>query len=323
MTIDSKLKVLITGITGFLGGGLATRLSQETHLSLRGAVRKLSLTLSSNVEQVMVPNLDGQTDWEEALREMNIILHVAARVHIMDEKALDPLSEFRRVNVEGTLNLARQGAAVGVKRFIFISSIKVNGEATIPGHAFKADDIVIPEDPYAISKYEAETGLRQIAMRTGMEVVIVRPPLVYGPGVKANFNAMMRWLARGMPLPLGAVTENRRSLVALDNLVDLLVTCIDHPAAANQIFLASDGDDLSTTDLLRRMSQTMGKPARLLPVPPVLLKMGARLLGKSNFAERLLGSLQVEITKTRELLDWAPPISVEEGLRRAAADFVN
>ncbi len=186
---------------------------------------------------------------------------------------------------------------------------------------FSADDVPAPQDPYGISKMEAEQGLREIAAQTGMAVVIIRPPLVYGPGVKANFAAMMRWLARGVPLPLGAVTHNRRSLVALDNLVDLIVTCLSHPAAANQTFLVSDGEDLSTTDLLRRMGQALGQPARLLPVPPALLKLGAALLGKPELAQRLCGSLQVDIAKTRALLGWAPPISVNMGLKKAAEEY--
>ena len=246
------------------------------------------------------------------------MIHTAARVHVMHDAATDPLSEYRRVNVQGTLHFARQAAAAGVKRFVFLSSIKVNGEATQVGQTFMADDAPAPQDPYGISKMEAEAGLREISAQTGMDVVIIRPPLVYGSGVKANFAAMMRWLSCGVPLPLGAITHNRRSLVALDNLVDLIVTCITHPAAANQTFLVSDGEDLSTTDLLRRMGQALGKPARLLPVPPALLKLGAALLGKPELAQRLCGSLQVDISKTRQLLGWCPPLSVDEGLRRAA-----
>ncbi len=237
----------------------------------------------------------------------------------MDDTSADPLAAFRQTNTAGTLHLARQAAAAGVRRFVFVSSVKVNGEGTAEGSPFTAADAPAPQDPYGISKMEAEQGLRQIAVDTGMEVVIVRPPLVYGPGVKANFATLMRWLQRGIPLPLGAVTDNRRSLVALDNLVDLLITCIHHPAAANQTFLVSDGEDLSTTALLRRMGQALGKPALLLPVPPALLALGAKVLGKGDVAQRLLGSLQVDITHTRETLGWTPPIGVDEGLRRAAA----
>jgi UDP-glucose 4-epimerase len=246
-------------------------------------------------------------------------MHCAARVHVMAESVADPLAEFRRVNVQGTLNLARQAAAAGVRRFVFVSSIKVNGEATQLGRPFMADDAPAPLDAYGVSKMEAEQGLLETARQTGMEVVIIRPPLVYGPGVKANFAAMMRWLRCGVPLPLGAI-HNQRSLVALDNLVDLIVTCLTHPAAANQTFLVSDGEDVSTTELLRRMGQALGRPARLIPVPVSWLKLAATLVGKPDVAQRLCGSLQVDIEKTRRLLVWTPPISLDEGLRRAAGN---
>jgi UDP-glucose 4-epimerase len=235
----------------------------------------------------------------------------------MHDTAADPLTAFRAVNVEGTLNLARQAAAAGVKRFVFVSSVKVNGEATLPGQPFTADDAPAPLDAYGISKMEAEQALREIALQTGMEVVIIRPPLVYGPGVKANFAAMMRWLQRGVPLPLGAI-HNQRSLVALDNLVDLIVTCLTHPAAANQTFLVSDGEDVSTTELLRRMGRAMGRPARLIPVPVSWLKLAAALVGKRDVAQRLCGSLQVDIEKTRRLLGWTPPLTLDQGLKKAA-----
>ena len=248
-------------------------------------------------------------------------MHLAARVHVMNDKSSDPLAEFRRVNVEGTAALARQAAVAGVRRFVFLSSVKVNGEFTKPGHPFTADDVPSPEDPYGVSKHEAEQLLRKIAIETGMEVVIIRPPLVYGPGVKANFESMMRWLARGVPLPLAAVTQNRRSLVALNNLVDLIVTCLNHPAAANQTFLVSDGEDLSTTQLLKRMGAAIGQPARLFYLPPALLKLGATIINKPGIYQRLCGSLQLDIAKTRQLLGWIPPVSVDEGLRRAAEGF--
>jgi nucleoside-diphosphate-sugar epimerase len=240
----------------------------------------------------------------------------------MNEEAADPLAEFRRVNVDGTLRLARQAAEAGVRRFVFVSSIKVNGEHSQPGQPFTADQIPAPGDPYGVSKCEAESELRALSQETGMEVVIIRPPLVYGPGVKANFLAMMRWLQRGVPLPLGGVTENRRSLVFLGNLVDLIVTCIDHPAAANQTFLVSDDEDLSTAVLLRRMAAALGRPARLIPLPAGLITLGAKLIGRPGIAQRLCGSLQVDIGKTKAVLDWSPPVSVDEGLRRTAAHWL-
>jgi nucleoside-diphosphate-sugar epimerase len=264
---------------------------------------------------VEVQGLDANTNWLATLTNQQVVIHAAARAHIMKDEVSDPLTEYRCVNVDGTLNLARQAAAMGVKRFIFISSIKVNGELTHPGKAFTEEDLAAPEDAYGISKWEAEQGLWQIQRETGMEVVIIRPPLVFGPGVKGNFASMIRLVEKGLPLPLGAI-DNQRSLVALDNLVDLIITCIDHPAAANQVFLAGDGEDLSTTELLRGVARAMGKPARLIPVPPSLLMLGATVLGKKAVAQRLLGSLQVDISKARRLLGWQPPVSVEEGLRR-------
>lgn len=272
-------------------------------------------------ETVVIGSLSSETDWTAALRNVDQIVHLAARVHVMNDKCSDPLAEFRRVNVEGTVALARQAAVAGVRRFVFLSSVKVNGEFTKPGHPFTADAVPAPEDPYGVSKYEAEQLLRQIAAETGMEVVIIRPPLVYGPGVKANFESMRRWLARGVPLPLAAVTNNRRSLVALDNLVNVIVTCLNHPAAANQTFLVSDGEDLSTAELLKRMSAAMGKPARLFYLPPTLLKLGANVLNRPGIYQRLCGSLQLDIAKTRQLLGWTPPMSLDEGLRRAAEGF--
>lgn len=329
--------ILVTGATGFVGKAVVQRLlaednSQRVAVALRGD----SQQWPERVLPRVTGDLEPTTDWSLALEYASAVVHCAARVHVMADTAVDPLAEFRRVNVQGTLNLARQAAAAGVQRFIFLSSIKVNGEATpappplpLPGGArgkerekFSADDVPAPQDPYGISKMEAEAGLRQIAAQTGMAVVIIRPPLVYGPGVKANFAAMMRWLARRVPLPLGAI-HNQRSLVALDNLVDLIVTCIDHPAAANQTFLVSDGEDLSTTQLLQRLGRALGKPARLIPVPAMLLKAGAALVGKPAIAQRLCGSLQVDISKTQQLLGWVPPLSVDEGLKRAAEGYLH
>ena len=240
----------------------------------------------------------------------------------MNENAVDALAEFRKVNVEGTLRLAQCAAESGVKRFIFISSIKVNGESTLPGQPFKADDHPNPQDPYGVSKYEAEEALKRLGHDTGMEVVIIRPSLVYGPGVKANFLSMLSWLNKGFPLPLGSI-RNQRSLVAIENLVSLIVTCIDHPSAANQTFLASDGEDLSTTQILRCLSKALGKPARLWPLPEVLLNLVASALGKQAVAQRICGSLQVDISKNRELLGWTPPINMDKAMRQTAGHYLD
>ena len=313
------MTTLVTGANGFVGSALCARLLRDG-AAPRGAVRSLS-SLPDGVEAIAIRSISPETDWTAALKKVEQVVHLAARVHVMNDKSAAPLHEFRRVNVNGTANLARKAAAAGVRRFVFLSSIKVNGEFTEVGRPFTADDASAPEDPYGISKHEAEQLLRQIATETGMEVVIIRPPLVYGPGVKANFQSMMCWLARGVPMPLAAVTQNRRSLVALDNLVDLIMTCLSHPAAANQTFLVSDGEDLSTADLLRRIGAALGHSARLFYVPPSLLKLGAQVVKMPGIYQRLCGSLQLDITKTRRLLDWRPPLSVDEGLRRAAEGF--
>jgi nucleoside-diphosphate-sugar epimerase len=314
------VRILLTGATGFIGQALLDELPRRGHMVV--AVKRPPHTGSSGADgSYLVVDMSANSKWLQALQGVEVVIHTAARVHVMNDTASDPLTAFRQVNVDGTLNLARQAAAAGVRRFIFISSIKVNGEGTPLGMPYFADGQPAPADPYGISKMEAEQGLRALAVETGLEVVIIRPPLVYGPGVKANFLSMMRWLHKGVPLPFGAI-HNRRSLVALDSLVDLIVTCIDHPAAANQTFLVSDGEDISTSELLRRMGTALGKPARLLPVPSWLLETGAAMLGKQALAQRLCGSLQVDISKTRELLNWAPPVSVDEALRKTAKHFL-
>jgi UDP-glucose 4-epimerase len=315
-------KVLVTGATGLVGGALARRLAGECLADgvVAAAVRHLGVAFPQGVKQVQVGDLLATTDWRGALHGVEAVVHCSARVHVMRDDVGNPLDAYRQVNVLGTLNLARQAAQAGVRRFVFASSIKVNGEATLPGCPFTADDTPAPLDPYGVSKLEAEQGLREIAVQTGMEVVIIRPPLVYGPSVKANFASMIRWLKRGVPLPLGAI-HNQRSLVSLGNLVDLMLTCLTHAAAANQTLMVSDGEDVSTTELLRRMGHAMGHPARLVPVPENLLKVAAGFLGKSDMAQRLCGSLQVDISKTRELLGWTPPLTLDEGLAQAALGF--
>lgn len=308
--------LLVTGASGFLGRQLCAEFIKR-RWAVKAALRTPSL-LATEFKPVVIGNMDSEATWADALRDVDIVIHLAARVHVMHDTIADPLAAFRAINVAGTLNLARQAATAGVKRFVFVSSIKVNGESTHEGQAFTEADAPDPQDAYGQSKHEAELGLRQLALETGMEVVIIRPPLVYGPGVKANFAALMRAVQRGWPLPLGAV-HNRRSLVALDNLVDFIVTCTTHPQAANQTFLVSDGQDLSTTELVRGLARACGRSARLLPVPVWALQAGATLLSRGDTVQRLCGNLQVDISKARDLLDWTPPISVEEGLRRAVA----
>ncbi|WP_085710805.1 MULTISPECIES: SDR family oxidoreductase [unclassified Pseudomonas] len=314
-----RTKILVTGASGFVGSALMNRLAMSPCYETIVAVRH-SFEAPVGVTVREIPSLSKDCDYKDVLSGVDVLVHCAARVHVMNELAVDPLAEFRSVNVEGTLALARQAAASGTKRFIFLSSIKVNGEATKVAHPFTANDKPAPSDPYAVSKFEAEVELRKIAESTGMELVIVRPPLVYGPGVKANFHAMMRWLNRGVVLPFGRVS-NKRSFVAVANLVDLLCVCLEHPNASNETFLVSDGRDLSTTELLRLMAEALGKPARLVPVPVSLMKVIAGLVKRSGVASRLFDSLQVDISKAEKLLGWEPPVSIEDAMKSTAQYF--
>ncbi|MCG9026038.1 UDP-glucose 4-epimerase family protein [Laribacter hongkongensis] len=320
------MRVLVTGANGFVGTATVRHLLQGGVCEVRRALRSATPAAhdpSATPDTVAVGDIDGATDWCAALAGVDVVVHTAARVHMMRETEADPLVTFRRINTEGSVNLARQAAEAGVRRLVFISSVKVNGEATPPGQPFRPQDPVLcPDDPYGISKFEAEQGLREVAAATGLEVVVIRPVLVYGPGVRANFESMMKWVARGVPLPLGAIRANRRSLVGLDNLVDLIACCATHPAAAGQVFFAADGEDVSTTELLTRVGAELGKPARLLPVPPVLLQAGARLAGCGAVVQRLCGSLQVDISANTRLLGWQPPLSLGAGLSRAAGAFL-
>lgn len=318
------MKVLLTGGTGFVGTSLLRSLNLAGHEVVVAVRSGMSARASESADCAGLfryPGLEFEVDWAFALADVDVVVHVAARAHVLTSEGGEGLSLFHKINVDGTLALACQAAACGVKRFIFVSSIKAMGESSEPGQPFCAEGALQGSDPYGLSKRMAEEGLISLAAETTMELVIVRPVLVYGPGVGANFLRMMQWLAKGVPLPLGAI-YNKRSLLALDNLVDLIVTCIDHPAAANQTFLVSDGEDLSTTELLSRMAKALGQSARLLPLPGWMLESSAKLLGKQALAQRLCGSLQVDITKTRELLGWEPPVSVDEALRRTAEHFI-
>lgn len=313
------MKILVTGASGFVGKFLCADLSEHRH-SVVAALRSADTQLEG-VERVIIGTIDRTTNWTAALQNIDVVIHLAARVHVMHEAAADPLKEFRAVNVDGTLHLALQAAEAGVKRFIFISSVKVNGEHTKIGMPFTEEHAAHPQDAYGLSKLEAEQGLFLIAQQTGMEVVVIRPPLVYGAGVKANFASMMRVVKRGIPLPFGSI-HNKRSFVYVGNLVSLILRCIEHPAAANQVFLVSDDHDLSTTELLRACAVALGVKPRLLPVPQSLIEIGATLLGKRDAAQRLCGNLQVDITKAHTLLGWTPPISVADGLKATALGLI-
>lgn len=311
-------KILVTGASGFVGEAVIFRLLVDKKFYPIAVARKP--TRLCGLCQVQLFDLSNSKSLP-VLDNVQVVIHAAARVHVMNETALDVLSEFRKINVDGTLRLARHAAESGVKRFIFVSSIKVNGESTSPGQPFFADAPSNPSDPYGVSKYEAEEALKQLGRNTGMEIVIIRPPLVYGPGVKANFLSMLSLINKRVPLPLGAI-RNQRSFVAIGNLVSLIVTCIDHPAASNQTFLVSDGEDLSTTQLVRRLSKALGRPVWLFPLPGWLLMLWASVLGRRAVAQRICGSLQVDIGKNYELLGWAPPFSIDIAMRQTAGHYL-
>ena len=307
--------VLITGANGFVGRALVTRLAANPRFAVRAMARQAIVDLPRHVAPVHARDLTNRVDHSEALRGVSCVVHTAARVHVNGGRGPTEIARFRRINVEGTRHLAEQAASAGVRRLVFLSSVKVNGERHAPGIPFRASDTPKPECAYGISKWEAEQALERVARETGLEVVILRPPLVYGPGVKANFSRLMRFVQKGWPLPLASV-NNRRSLVALDNLLDLMIRCVDHPRAAHRTFLVSDGEDLSTPELVRGMAEAMGRPCRLYPVPVRILRVAARMTGRLAEFERLTSSLQVDIQSTCETLEWSPPVSVREGLLR-------
>jgi nucleoside-diphosphate-sugar epimerase len=313
------MTILLTGANGFVGSALSIKFL-NSKINYRAALRTLGVK-PYELEKIAVGNISTSTDWKLALKDIECVVHLVARVHVMHDSSVDPLSEFRRVNVEGTRNLALQAVEAGVKRFVYLSSIKVNGESTYPDTCFTSNDLVNPQDPYGISKWEAEQVLHQISSETGLEVVIIRPPLVYGPNAKGNFASMVKWLRRGVPLPFGNI-NNQRSLVSLENLCDLISQCIVHPAAAGQTFMVSDNDDLSTTELLTRTAFAMGIKPNLFNVPQKLLELSTTLFGQSDLSQRLFGSLQVDISKTKELLSWKPVVSVDEGLKRAVSHLL-
>lgn len=298
-----------------MGGAVVQALNEKGIPTISVSKRGLAGTVAKD--------LTATENWDELLESVDCVIHTAARVHVMNETNIDPLVAYRHVNVDGTLNLARVAAKNGVRRFVFLSSVKVNGESVIEQRKpLIESDTPLPKEAYGISKFEAEIGLFRLAEEIGMEVVVVRPPLVYGPGVKANFQTMMDWLNKGLPLPLGAL-NNKRSFVGLSNLVDFLVKCIHHPNAANQTFFVSDGIDVSTTDLLKRLGEALMHPARLIPVPSWVIERGAMVIGKRDVASRLCGSLQVDISKARDLMSWEPPVSIDEELRRTAKYYLD
>jgi len=312
-------RFLVTGATGFVGSFLCNKLLAEGYF-VRGTLLSSERpeALVTGVEPVVVEPLGSDTTWKHALNGIDTIIHLAARVHIMDDPSADPLTEFRKVNRDGTTQLAKEAAKAGVKRLVFISSIKVNGEESF--YPYTPDSLTCPTDPYGISKWEAEQAIRKIEAETGLEVVVIRPTLVYGPGVKANFLNMMKVIQRGIPLPLASIT-NKRSLIYVGNLVDALATCAVHPDAAGKTYLVSDGEDVSTPELIYRTASAMGYTARLLSFPVPLIKLAGKLTGKYATADRLIGTLTVDSSKIRQELEWKPPFTMEEGLRETAEWF--
>jgi len=310
------MNILVTGANGFVGESMVKRLLTAEYQTIAG-VRKLP-KLQQDCEYRLINSLEDNSNLTSVLIDIDVVVHTAARVHIMDDKSADPLTEFRKVNVEGTLNLARQAVEAGVKRFIFISSIKVNGEGAKIGKPYTENSKPNPIDPYGISKYEAEQGLLALAETTSLEVVIIRPTLVYGENVKGNFQSLMKWTYKGVPLPVGGIKHNLRSLVSVDNLVDFIITCIEHKDAKNEVFLVSDDDDISTADLLEEISKGLGVKNKAINIPPKLINTAASAIGKSGISQRLSGSLQVDISKAKTLLGWEPKYSTSESIQKTA-----
>jgi len=310
----SMVHVLVTGATGFVGKSLVTSLLSQNY-SVVASVRNRLCVVPQDTEKIVVGDLSSVTDWSATLKGVSVVIHCAGHAHVMNKSKANSRAVFRKVNTEGTLSLARQAADDGVKRFIFISSVGVNGNySTRP---FLETDKVDPKETYAISKTEAEIGLLVLAEETAMEVVIIRPPLVYGGNAPGNFGYLIKWMNKSIPLPLGAI-HNQRSFVALDNLIGFIIHCIDHPKAANEVFLISDGEDVSTTELLQKVAKAFGKSALLIPVPVWLMTLAAKLIGKTNMTNRLFGSLQVDSSKARELLGWKPVVTMDEQLKKIA-----
>lgn len=313
------MKILATGASGFIGGHVVKLLVEKGHEVIAGSRKKMTVH-PQGWRWRLLPSLDPGSDWTGLLDDIDCVVHCAGRVHVMQDKAIDPIAEFRRVNRDGTMALARAAASQGVQRFGFISPIKVSGEETLRGRPFSANDPPQPSCPYGISKLDAETALFQVGRQTEMEIAVVRPVLVYGPGVGANFRSLMQAVERGVPLPFGS-TKNQRSLVFVGNLADLVGELCEHPAAPGNIFFVSDGEDLSTAHLIRKLAHAYGTKARLINIPPVLARLALRAIGKDTVAQRLLGSLTVDTKLTEERLGWKPIHSMEDGLARTVEAY--
>ena len=312
-------KILITGATGFVGSHLL-QMALAQNREVICPVRSKNRTTDLGANQIS--SIDSKTDWQAHLNNVHTVIHCAARVHVMNETVADPLAAFREVNLHGSVRLAEQAAAAGVSQFIYLSSVKVNGEMTLEGSAFTEKDAPQASDAYGISKQEAEAALLELGQRTGMAITIIRPPLVYGKGVAANFLSLLIWVKKQVPLPLGSI-HNQRSFVFVKNLCDFILHCVQNSLAYNQIFLISDGKDLSTTELLQASAKALEVPSRLFPFPASLITFAASLLGKKNIADRLCQSLQVDSSKARKQMRWTPPYTVQQGLRESAANLIS
>ena len=314
-------KILITGATGFVGRALFENLKLKKKYLIHLTTRTNQEELFEGGKAFNIGEIDSSTNWNDALDGVDCIVHCAARAHTTEKKQTDLLNAYRRINVDGTRNLAKQAVAIGIKRFIFLSSIKVNGEETIATKSFKYNDISQPEDAYGITKWQAEQALLEISKQTGLEVVIIRPPLVYGEGAKGNFLHLLNLVYKQIPLPFANI-NNLRSFIGLDNLLDLIICCIQHPKAAGETFLVSDGEDVSTSDLIIKLSKFMDKSPRLFQVPQLIIQLIGRLVGKSSEIERLLGSLRIDNSYTREILGWSPALSLDESLAKTVRGYL-
>jgi nucleoside-diphosphate-sugar epimerase len=311
------MNILVTGATGFIGNKLCQVLSMRGDAVV--AVARKQVNIDTNIT-VINKVLSKDTDWQDCLKDIDVVIHLAGRAHVMNDVSENPYQAYADINIDATKQLAEQAALSGVKRFIYLSSIKVNGERT-KDIAFSETDSPQPEDDYGKTKYEAEKALNSIGKDTGMEVVIIRPPLVYGEGVKANFKSLIKLAQLNIPLPFGAI-RNKRSLVYIENIIDFILLCTHHPSAANQTFLISDDDDVSITRLIQEIKEASGKRSLLIPVPQSWLKFVLQLIGKSSLSDRLLGNLQVDMTKAKTLLDWKPPFTVEQGINKTIEAYL-
>ena len=319
--MSEPCRILVTGANGFVGNRLCSDLVNKGY-KVRAAVRTPSECLRTGCEVFAMPEISAEVEFKGLFQDVDSIIHLAARVHVMRDKTSNPLEEFRKVNVIGTENLARAAVKRGVRRFVYVSSVKVNGEVTYGNEKFVEEKPASPQDAYGVSKWEAEQALHRIAAETGLEIVIVRPPLVYGPKVKGNFSQLLKAVAMGVPLPFATV-NNLRSFIYVGNLSDALISCVEHPEATGQTYLVSDGEDISTTELLRQSGEAMGFPARLFSCPLILLRLLGRFSGNVKQIERLLGSLQIDSSKIRQELNWIPPYAFKQGLYLTIASEPN